>query len=265
MAQLLFGRPIWTFVAGLLLALEHLSVVLSRLALLDVHLQLWIVAGFLCLVLDRRWIDLRTRAGPTSDDGAVLSPLWRPWRYAAGFAFGAAVSVKWSGGLGMVAAIVISLMWETTRRAHRATAPAVARSDGRCSRRASPSWSRSCSSRSIVYVVAYLPWLHHFHWQVGELVETQVRIAKCHLFELQTAGRGPRDRCAHADPLRVLATVDVARDDETGPDHVAGHRPVDPAAPRDRQPDRVLGGASGRCRTWGSRGGGSGTGSRGSS
>ena len=47
-AQLLFGRALWTFVAGLLLALEHLSVVLSRQALLDVHVQLWIVVGFLC-------------------------------------------------------------------------------------------------------------------------------------------------------------------------------------------------------------------------
>ena len=70
-AQLLFGRPLWTFLAGLLLALEHLSVVLSRLALLDVHVQLWTVAGFLCLVLDRRWIDVRTpgrrrRARPAS-------------------------------------------------------------------------------------------------------------------------------------------------------------------------------------------------------
>ena len=126
-AQLLFGRALWTFVAGLLMAMEHLSVVLSRQAFLDIHLQLWIVAGFLFLVLDRRWIDRRTPrgppAGPDGDeaDGEadVPSPLWRPWRYAAGVAFGAAVSVKWSGGLGMFAAIVVSLMWETSRRRPR--------------------------------------------------------------------------------------------------------------------------------------------------
>ena len=122
-AQLLFGRALWTFVAGLLLALEHLSVVLSRQALLDIHLQLWIVAGFLCLVLDRRWIDRRTPRGPPAGPARrgrgsldVPSPLWRPWRYAAGIGFGAAVPSSGRAGLGMLAAIVISLMWETSRR-----------------------------------------------------------------------------------------------------------------------------------------------------
>ena len=72
-AQLLFGRALWTFVAGLLLALESLSVVLSRLALLDVHVQLWIVAGFLCLVLDRRWIDVRTPRPPAPERSVCLA------------------------------------------------------------------------------------------------------------------------------------------------------------------------------------------------
>jgi dolichyl-phosphate-mannose-protein mannosyltransferase len=192
MAQLLFNRPIWTFVAGLLLALEHLSVVLSRLALLDVHLQLWIVVGFLCLVLDRRWIDLRTRAGPGGDGERrpVPSPLWRPWRCAAGIAFGAAVAVKWSGGLGMLAAIVISLVWETTRRAHAGTPR------GRAFWRAVAQEGFALVVAFvvlpvIVYVVAYLPWLHHFHWQLGELVDQQIRIAKYHLIELRTLAEDP--------------------------------------------------------------------------
>jgi dolichyl-phosphate-mannose--protein O-mannosyl transferase len=48
--------------------------------------------------------------------GSVPSPLWRPWRYAAGIALGAAFATKWSGALAIVAAIVLSLMWERTRR-----------------------------------------------------------------------------------------------------------------------------------------------------
>ena len=48
MAQLLFRRTVWTFIGGLLIALEHLNVVMSRTALLDVHLELWVTAGFLC-------------------------------------------------------------------------------------------------------------------------------------------------------------------------------------------------------------------------
>jgi dolichyl-phosphate-mannose--protein O-mannosyl transferase len=193
-AQLLFGRALWTFLAGLLLALEHLSVVLSRQALLDVHVQLWIVAGFLCLVLDRRWIDRRTRRGPPSgNDGAsasVPSPLWRPWRYAAGVAFGAAVAVKWSGALGMLTAIVVSLTWETSRRVRGDTArgPALARA------LAQESFALVIAFLvipTIVYILAYLPWLHHFDWKVGELLDQQVRVAKYHLFVLRTLAPDP--------------------------------------------------------------------------
>ncbi len=64
MAQLLFGRPIWTFAAGLLMSVEHLNVVMSRTGLLDVHLEFWVVLGFLCLLLDRRWIDRETPPDP---------------------------------------------------------------------------------------------------------------------------------------------------------------------------------------------------------
>src|SRR4051794_41126575 len=58
-AQLLFGNVVWTYVTGGLLAIESLNVVISRTALLDVHLELWVVIGFLLLLLDRRWIERR--------------------------------------------------------------------------------------------------------------------------------------------------------------------------------------------------------------
>ena len=62
MAQLLFARPVWTFVAGLLIAVEGLNVVQSRVALLDIHLAFWVTLGFLLLLMDRRFIDRRTDA-----------------------------------------------------------------------------------------------------------------------------------------------------------------------------------------------------------
>ena len=166
------------------------------------------------------------------------SPLWRPWRYAAGIAFGAAVAVKWSGSLGMLAAIVMPLVWETTRRAHAAPR-------GRAFWRALGQEGFALVVAfvllpAIVYVVAYLPWLHHFHWQVGELIDQQIRIAKYHLFELRTLAEDPQT--GSLTPTHyAYSTVELARDDETRPDHVAGHRSVDPATHRDRQPDRVLG------------------------
>ena len=50
--------------AGPLVALDGLNVVMSRVAMLDIHLSFWVVLGFLCLVLDRRWIDVRRRRSP---------------------------------------------------------------------------------------------------------------------------------------------------------------------------------------------------------
>jgi dolichyl-phosphate-mannose-protein mannosyltransferase len=181
LAQLLFGNALWTFVAGLLLATEHLSVVLSRLALLDVHLELWVAVGFLFLVLDRRWIDRRTpRDPPEGSVPRAPSPLWRPWRYAAGVALGAAFAVKWSGALAILAALVISLVWETTRRGRWAA------SRGRA-------FSAALARESfgllvaflvlplLVYVAIYLPWLHHFGWDVRRLIDTELSAAKFHL------------------------------------------------------------------------------------
>jgi len=192
-AQLLFGRPLWTFLAGLLLALEHLSVVLSRQALLDIQVQLWVVVGLLCLVLDRRWIDRRTPHAPAArddEDSTVPSPLWRPWRYAAGVAFGAAVAVKWSGGLGMLTAIVVSLTWETSRRLRGEA------TRGRAFGRALAQESFSLVVAfavipAIVYVATYLPWLHHFDWKFSEFLDQQLRVAKYHLFELKTLAPDP--------------------------------------------------------------------------
>ena len=135
------------------------------------------------------------------------SPLWRPWRYAAGIGFGAAVAVKSSGVLGMLAAIVISLIWETSRR-HRGD---ITRGGA---------FARSLLQESfalviafvvipfVVYVAIYLPWLHHFGWNVGEFVDQQIRIAKYHLFVLKetalirTPARSRRRTTATRDPGR---------------------------------------------------------------
>jgi dolichyl-phosphate-mannose-protein mannosyltransferase len=61
-AQILFGEVLWTYVAGLLLATEHLNVVQSRTGMLDIFLAFWVVVAFLFLLLDRRWIERRTPA-----------------------------------------------------------------------------------------------------------------------------------------------------------------------------------------------------------
>lgn len=200
LAQLLFRRPIWTLVAGTLLAFENLNVVMSRTALLDVHLELWVVIGFVCFLMDRRWIDRRQEAMPEREhepephvperldpepgsgpehpepaglpappveqaEPVVYSPVWRPWRFAAGAAFGAATSVKWSGFMALFAAVVLSYMWETARRHHGPTSwpkalwHAFARE----------SFGLALAFVLVplaVYMAVWLPWLHHFGWSL---------------------------------------------------------------------------------------------------
>jgi dolichyl-phosphate-mannose--protein O-mannosyl transferase len=127
LAYRLFGSAVWAGAAGLLLATENLNFVQSRISMLDIFVTTFVVAGFLFLVLDRQWMERRTpRAeSPSEDDELALfnlppdrppSPILRPWRIAAGLAFGAASATKWSGGAALLGAVILTVMWERTRR-----------------------------------------------------------------------------------------------------------------------------------------------------
>ncbi|WP_229803963.1 dolichyl-phosphate-mannose--protein mannosyltransferase, partial [Planobispora rosea] len=104
--------------AGLLLALDGLHFVLSRTALLDIFLMLFVLAGFACLVADRDHARARLAGWYVSsrltEDGPWLG--MRPWRIAAGVLLGAACAVKWSGIFFLVAFAVMSLVWDAGAR-----------------------------------------------------------------------------------------------------------------------------------------------------
>lgn len=85
-------------VAAALLALDPLSIISSRVAMLDVFVSCASVATVLFVVLDRQ---RRQR-----DQGKPGSP-FRPWLAAAGIAAGCAIAVKWSGLYVLPAAIVL--------------------------------------------------------------------------------------------------------------------------------------------------------------
>ena len=200
MAQLLFGSALWTAVAGLLMAVENLNVVMSRVGLLDIHVEFWVVLAFVLFLLDRRWIDARQAAAeevavpdepedpdppPDAavalamvapehvDDAGVLpvppptstpapSPIWRPWRFAAGAALGAASAVKWSGVFALFAVVALTYMWETTRR-HRNRS--WVRAFGRAFSRESFGIVLALLLTPIaIYMITWLPWFHHFAW-----------------------------------------------------------------------------------------------------
>jgi dolichyl-phosphate-mannose-protein mannosyltransferase len=102
-------------IAGLLIALDGLSLVLSRTAILDIFLQFFVLAGFGALVVDRD--KMRARLAGLIADGAdltagapTLGP--RPWRLIAGAMFGAACAVKWTALSFFVLFALLTLIWD---------------------------------------------------------------------------------------------------------------------------------------------------------
>ena len=107
----LTGSTLLGLVAGLLLALDGFSFVISRLGLLDVFLQVFVVAAVACLVVDRDKVRARVRAATdVPATGFRLGP--RGWRIAAGFLFGCACAVKWSGIYFLAFFAILSLFWD---------------------------------------------------------------------------------------------------------------------------------------------------------
>ena len=161
-ARRLFRSNVFAGIAGLLLALDGLSVVQSRVALLDIFLQLFIVAGFGALVLDReqmrsRLAGLLAEGVDLSDGIPTLGP--RPWRLAGGVLLGLACAVKWSALSFFVLFAVLSLMWD--RGALKSAG--VTRSWRSAARR---SWLPAVGSLVVAPTAAYLfTWLG---WFAGE-------------------------------------------------------------------------------------------------
>ncbi|KHL18026.1 protein-O-mannosyltransferase-like protein [Mumia flava] len=113
MVRRMTGSTFLGCLAGLLLAVDGVHLVMSRIALLDVFLAFWLVCAMACVVADRDWGRVRlARAYPTSQDiagfGPVRSLLLRPWRLAAGVCFGLAIGTKW-GALYVLAAVGVTV------------------------------------------------------------------------------------------------------------------------------------------------------------
>ncbi|MFU8852980.1 dolichyl-phosphate-mannose--protein mannosyltransferase [Micromonospora sp. SL1-18] len=108
--------------AGLLLALDGFHLVLSRTALLDIFLLLFVLAAFGALVLDRdarrrRWTRaLEAGLDPSRPGRAGRPPStwrnWPWWRLLAGVLLGCACAVKWSGLYFVPAFALLVILWE---------------------------------------------------------------------------------------------------------------------------------------------------------
>ena len=102
--------------AGLLMTLDGLHFVLSRSALLDIFLTMFVVAAFGCLLLDRdqiraAWLRaLETGLAPTEVTRKYLPVRW--WRLAAAVLMGCAGSVKWSAAFLVIPFLILMIVWE---------------------------------------------------------------------------------------------------------------------------------------------------------
>jgi dolichyl-phosphate-mannose-protein mannosyltransferase len=110
LARRLTGSTFLGLVAGLLLTVDAFSFTLARIGLLDVFLQVLVLGAVACLVVDRDVVRARVRAAGEVASGFALGP--RGWRIAAGFLFGCACAVKWSGVWFLAFFAVLSLFWD---------------------------------------------------------------------------------------------------------------------------------------------------------
>jgi len=109
-------------VAGLLLTVDGLSFVMSRIALLDIFLAFFMVAGVACMAADRDWFRSRLadhleRIGKPdlgNDHGPLI--FVRPWRLATGLMFGLAVGTKWNAMYMIAAFCLLALAWDIGAR-----------------------------------------------------------------------------------------------------------------------------------------------------
>ncbi|MER5757071.1 phospholipid carrier-dependent glycosyltransferase [Streptomyces sp. NPDC002088] len=122
----LFRSTLLGCLAGALMAVDGLHLVMSRSALLDLVVMLFVLAAFGCLLLDRDHARSRLAAAlPVDEDGPVrpdghtgdhAGTGVRPWRLAAGLFLGLAASTKWNGLYFLAFFVILTLLWDVGAR-----------------------------------------------------------------------------------------------------------------------------------------------------
>lgn len=154
LALRLTGSLAFASIAGLLITIDGVHFVMSRIALLDIFLTLWLVCMVASLAADRDWLATRLERG-------VPVGWFRPWQFAAGMCAGLAVGTKWSA-LWVVAAFGITMvLWEMVLRGKPASI-----TDGaiRLMRVGVPAFGHLVVLGFVVYLATWTSWL--IHWEV---------------------------------------------------------------------------------------------------
>jgi dolichyl-phosphate-mannose--protein O-mannosyl transferase len=163
-------------VAGLLLSLDGLQFVLSRLALLDIFLALFVLCGVSCVVNDRFWFRARLARlvpGQVTDErdwGPVRAVLLRPWLLAGGVCWGLALGTKWTAIYPLAAFGLLSWLWSAGARRSFGVRWPVLKSgvaDG------IPAFCSLVLVGFLVYVASWTGWLVHAEDYETHLSATQ--------------------------------------------------------------------------------------------
>lgn len=113
----LFRRRGVAALAAFLLAIDGLAFTMSRIAMLDAFLALFVALGvwFLVLDRDRLWTALPTDVEPDDRSRRALPLRGRAFRWLAGLSFGLALATKWSAllaiGLAALYLAASELLW----------------------------------------------------------------------------------------------------------------------------------------------------------
>lgn len=121
LARRMTGSTLLGLVAGLLLMLDGLHFVLSRLALLDIFVAFFTLCAVACAVNDRDWYRRRLAARlPAPPDpsswGPVRAVLFRPWLLAGGVCWGLAIGTKWTALYPLAAFGLLAWAWSAGAR-----------------------------------------------------------------------------------------------------------------------------------------------------
>ena len=114
-ARRMFRSNLMGALAGSLMIMDGVSMVLSRIALLDIFVETFVLAGFGALVVDRdkfrhRLAQFLADGGDARRGVPAMGP--RPWRLVGGIMLGLACGVKWSGLSFLVVFVLMSLLWD---------------------------------------------------------------------------------------------------------------------------------------------------------
>lgn len=159
----LFGHIAFGAGAGVLLAVDGIHTVMSRIAILDVFLSFWVLAGFAALLLDREShrarlagaaaLELHTH-GRYRDPWSVRTG-FRWWLLVGGICLGLATGVKWSGLYFLAAFGLTAVAWNLSAR--RAIGTRLWVGAG-VVRDGVPAFLTLVPTAALTYLATWIPW-----------------------------------------------------------------------------------------------------------